>query len=385
MFTKRSKSLERAKSPSPIAVENPDDSDTAILVTDNQEKDDVRISEYEALIDTLTQKLANFEEREAALQQEHKTKENLQENVINTLEEKLQQSKYQLQNAEEMNEQHIRNADILQDLELKVREYRTKDDLKESIIDTLERKNKVLSAQLESSKQHQETLLAAHDAETIEALKNMEKKVKYLSTELEGKQSQLQNQRDLAESRNRSAVPLPVAQSFADPKSLLAARKLLKEVSHEFPKLTPDTQHLFLFEARQFTKNYMMDWSNAELQKDVFLTLLGAAHPEKKNTLQRLKDEASTPDSFLVAIATHYGDRTNYLVDEESFHNKSIMGSFLLAKDYGGWIDHLRAMSDRYLDHLSELEKERAVLKAHHKDNLKGFYRETTERAYIKA
>ena len=40
------------------------------------------------------------------------------------------------------------------------------------------------------------------------------------------------------------------------------------------------------------------------------------------------------------------------------------LGPQTVAKDYGGWIDHLRAMSDRYLDHLSELEKERAVLKA---------------------
>ena len=356
MFRRRSKSLDRAKASSHDSLH--------VLETVDKQEQEARIAEYEALIDTLTQKISSLEQQGVSLDQQYRDKGSLQEQALTTLEAKLQQMQNQLQNAEALNEQHERNSAILQSLEHKVMEFKSKDDLKEKTITTLENRVKALSGQLEN-KQHQlakEDVLLHKNDQNLIALQEMEKKVRYLSTELEGTRSQLQNQKDLANSRLRNSAVQP-NQIITDPQTLLDARKLLKEVSPEFPKLTQETQHLFLYEARQFAENYMQQWSNQELQKDVFLTLLGAAHPEKKNTLQRLKIEASSPDSFLVAIAAHYGDKTNYLVDEESFNAKAAMGSFLVSKDYGGWIDHLRALSDRYLAHLSELEKERAVLK----------------------
>lgn len=301
MFKQRSRSLDRSNSKSRESFINLEGDKIKFLDEDKGQQDSALMAEYEALIDTLTQKLSVLEQRDHETQQQHREEEALKEQVISTLEKKL-------------------------------KDFKATDGLKEQAITTLEGK------------------------------------VQFLSNQLENATSQLENQTYLAQSRLRHPVIPPVmahmvVPDHADPQTLLAARKLLKEVSQEFPKLTQETTHLFLPEARLFVKNYMEQWSNLDLQLDVFLTLLGAAHPDKKNTLQRLKNEASTPDSFLVAIANHYGGKTNYLVDEESFNAKAPMGSFLQSKDYGGWIDHLRALSDRYLGHLSELEKERAVLK----------------------
>ena len=348
-------------------------------------EEDARLLEYEAVIDTLTEKITKLEVSENAAQE----KDILKENVLVTLENKIRFLKEQLnqknQNEAILSQREIqrerervrereeeRERDLLRDRE-RLEQLQETDNLRrerEREREDIEEKEKIRLRDWESRREAERDAererergrarWIERETEGVRSMADMERQIKYLSTELEGTKSQLTNKDDVIKQYQGQKS---LSSAVNDPSSLLAARKLLKEVAGEFPKLSQEATHKFLAEAREFTSQYMGQWSREPLKMDVILSLIGASNPDKKTTIQRLKDEVNDTDSFLAAIALHYGDRKNYLVDEESFEARAPMGPYIQTLDYGAWIDNLRSLAERFLSHQSELEKERSILK----------------------